>query len=670
MHRGIVAGWLGDVKRVSVIVARAVLRHPVSLAVAAGALGMAIAHVTAAGEVALEGAGFSVLSWMGLIVMLVIVERMMGSVRAGIVAAAGTATAVVLAWGVLSTLAALGEGLSNAALQYQPWVPSVTTALLVTVASGSLRPATRRSVRWAAFTVIVAMLLVNGHSSDVARAAAVLPGLAVAAWWAPSAAVRPWPAGARSTWRRIVSSALVVMASALALAAVTPDASGVLAWTGAAVDSSLAPLAAALLLVSALLIDLGRIVGVVLAGGVLFVVAAVVFVELVLTPLLEGDLWWSGISGGEMEWQIVIALAGVLPAVAALIVVLGGRAIVRRAAPVATAEERATARSAARALGTGTFAHMATWAGNSVWIGADGAVVAYRVRSGVAITVGDPICSDRAATIRAFSDFCDQRGWMPVFYSVHAETAEDLARAGWSTMPVGTEAVLATDDFSLSGKRRQDLRTAVNRAGRESVEAHWTRYAELDAQKREQIERICGHWAGEKALPEMGFTLGGLAELQDDDVRLMLVIGADGYVHAVTSWLPRRRHGVVVGWTLDVMRRAGKAMPGAMEFAIVSAIRQAQADGVPVISLSGTPLAPHEGARRGRLSCRMVRALEPAYGFSSLERFKAKFGAEHRPLWMCYPEGLQLGRVGSALVRAYVPGLRLRGVVATLKAMA
>ena len=51
-------------------VVRAVLRHPVSLAVAAGALGMWVAHVTAAGEVALDGAAFSVLSWLGLVVML------------------------------------------------------------------------------------------------------------------------------------------------------------------------------------------------------------------------------------------------------------------------------------------------------------------------------------------------------------------------------------------------------------------------------------------------------------------------------------------------------------------------------------------------------------------------------------------------------------------------
>lgn len=663
-------GWLDSVKSALAAVVRAVLRHPVSLAVAAGAVGMGTAHVTAAGEVGLDGAVFSVLSWIGLIAVLVVVERMRGSVRAALVTAVGTAVAVVLAWSVLSTLAAWGEELSQAALEYQVWTPSVTAVVLVTAVSGALRPATRRSLRWAVFTVVVAMLLVNGHASDVARAAAVLPGLAAAAWWTRSAPVRLWPAGPRSTWRRVVSSALVVMASALALVAVTPHASGVLAWTGSAVDPAFAPLAAALLVVSALLIYAGRVVGVALAGAVLLVVAGAVFVELLLRPFLDGDLWWSGMSGGEVEWQIVIALAGILPAVAALLVVVGARAVVRRAAPLPTAADRAVARAAIRRMGTGTFAHMAIWAGNSIWTGPDGAVVAYRVRNGIAFTVGDPICIDRPAAVRAFAAFCEQRGWMPVFYSVHDETADALVAAGWSRTPVGTEAVLSTAGFSLSGKRRQDLRTAVNRAARESVTAVWTRYVDLDAGIRTQVDGICSAWAADKSLPEMGFTLGGLAELTDEEVRLMLVVGADGRVHAVTSWLPRQRDGIVVGWTLDVMRRAEGAMPGAMEFAIVSTIRRAEEDGVPTVSLSGTPLAPHEGTVPGRLSRRVVRALEPAYGFSSLERFKSKFGAEQEALWMCFPEALQLGRIAPALVKTYVPQLRLRGVIATLKAMA
>ena len=661
---------LDGVKRVLAIALRTAVRYPVSLAAAAGAVGMGIAHVTGAGEAAFDGAVFSVLSWGALLAVLALAEHRRGSVQTVLVAAAGTAVAVVLAWAGLSVVAALGEPLSQIALEHQVWTPSVTTVVLAVAVSGSLSPATRRTLRWAALTLVMAMLLVNGHVSDVARAVAVLPGLAGSAWWARSSAVGAWPAGVRSTWRRIVPSALVVMASALALAAVTPEASGLLAWTGAAVDPAIAPLAAVLLLVSAVLVALGRVIGVVLSGVILLFVAAVVFSEVVLPPLLDGDLFRTGGTGADAEWQIVVVLAGILPALAALIVVAGARAVVRRAAPVPTAADRAAVRAAVRRAGTGTFAHMATWAGNSLWTGPDGAVVAYRVRSGVAFTVGDPICTDPVAAVRGFSAFCDERGWTPVFYSVHDETADALAAAGWSRAPVGTEAVLATAGFSVSGKRRQDLRTAVNRAARESVDAVWTRYVDLDSATRAQVDGICSAWAADKSLPEMGFTLGGLAELVDEDVRLMLVVGADGRVHAVTSWLPRQRDGVIVGWTLDVMRRGENPMPGAIEFAIVSTIRRAEADGVPTVSLSGTPLAPHEGTIPGRLSRRVVRALEPAYGFSSLERFKGKFGAEHEALWMCFPEALQLGRIAPALVKVYVPQLRLRGVIAALKAMA
>jgi lysylphosphatidylglycerol synthetase-like protein (DUF2156 family) len=312
---------------------------------------------------------------------------------------------------------------------------------------------------------------------------------------------------------------------------------------------------------------------------------------------------------------------------------------------------------------------MATWAGNSVWVGPDGAVVAYRVRGGVAITVGDPICTDRAATIRAFSDFCEQRGWMPVFYSVHAETAADLAGAGWSAMPVGTEAVLTTAGFSLSGKRRQDLRTAVNRAARESVDAVWTRYVDLDGAARAQVDLICGRWARTKRFRKWASRSGscrteGRRGAPDARHRRRR---PRPRCHELASPSPRgRRRGMDAG--CHAPRRRGHAGSDGVRDRVdhPAGGGRRHPDDQPVRYAARSA----RGRRARRLSRRVVRALEPAYGFSSLERFKAKFGAEHRPLWMCYPEGLQLGRIGSALVRAYVPGLRLRGIVATLKAMA
>ena len=56
----------------------------------------------------------------------------------------------------------------------------------------------------------------------------------------------------------------------------------------------------------------------------------------------------------------------------------------------------------------------------------------------------------------------------------------------------------------------------------------------------------------------MGFTLGGVTEAFDPDVRVGLAVDAAGSVHGVTSWLPvHGPAGTVDGWTLDLMRRRG-----------------------------------------------------------------------------------------------------------------
>ncbi len=53
----------------------------------------------------------------------------------------------------------------------------------------------------------------------------------------------------------------------------------------------------------------------------------------------------------------------------------------------------------------------------------------------------------------------------------------------------------------------------------------------------------------------MGFTLGSLDELRDRDVRLLLAVGPDERIEAVTSWMPSWTDGEITGWTLDFMRR-------------------------------------------------------------------------------------------------------------------
>ncbi len=146
----------------------------------------------------------------------------------------------------------------------------------------------------------------------------------------------------------------------------------------------------------------------------------------------------------------------------------------------------------------------------------------------------------------------------------------------------------------------------------------------------------------------------------------MLAVDRDEHVHAVTSWMPVYRDGVLMGLTLDFMRRRADGFRAAMEFLIASAVLAAQERRLEFLSLSGAPLAGVEpdGARGDGSGLEAMldllgATLEPVYGFRSLLAFKAKFQPRYRPLYLVFPDPAALPAIGVAVTRAYLPRLSL-----------
>jgi lysylphosphatidylglycerol synthetase-like protein (DUF2156 family) len=186
-----------------------------------------------------------------------------------------------------------------------------------------------------------------------------------------------------------------------------------------------------------------------------------------------------------------------------------------------------------------------------------------------------------------------------------------------------------------------------------------------------QVRAISEQWVGDKGLPEMGFTLGGLDEAMDPEVRVGLAIDADGTVHGVTSWMPAYGvDGSPRGWTLDVMRRLPDGFRYTMEFLIASACLTFKEEEAEFVSLSGVPLAragagaadPDRGILDAFLDTLGAR-LEPYYGFRSLQAFKSKFQPAHAPLYLVFPDEAALPRIGLALSRAYLPEAGVRDLL-------
>jgi lysylphosphatidylglycerol synthetase-like protein (DUF2156 family) len=333
-----------------------------------------------------------------------------------------------------------------------------------------------------------------------------------------------------------------------------------------------------------------------------------------------------------------------------------------RADPGASDAERA--RELARRGGS-DLGWLTTWAGNSYWFDEAGeAAVAYRVHGSVALTTADPIGAPGDETIAAFARFCREHGWTPALYSVTDDTRRACDALGWSSVQVAEETVLPLPELTFTGKKWQDVRTALNRAAKAGITAEWIRWADAPLALTDQIRAISEEWVADKGLPEMGFTLGGLEELADPDVRCLLAVDADRTVHGVTSWLPVHRDGAVVGWTLDFMRRRETGFRGVMEFLIASAVLRFQEEDAEFLSLSGAPLARldrgEQPAALQRLLDVVGHALEPVYGFRSLLAFKAKFQPEYRPLHLCYPDPAALPAIGLAITRAYLPEVTAR----------
>lgn len=366
---------------------------------------------------------------------------------------------------------------------------------------------------------------------------------------------------------------------------------------------------------------------------------------------LEGILF---ASSGTLFWLLALAAVWVL--------------LLRRHHIGGLAQED---RNEARQLvktGGDSLSWMALWEPNKYWFRADrSAGVAYQQHGNVALTLAGPFGRRdvHEDAVLEFLEFCSQHALVPCLYSCTDELWPLLAQRGFRRVAVAQETRLSIRGLEFKGKDWQNVRTALNRAEKMGITAVWGSYSGLPHHLRAQLGEVSEEWAAQKRVPEMGFTLGGLDELMDDDVLCCVAADGDGHVYGVTSWLPVFEDGHVVSWTLDFMRRRGDGFPGVMEFLIASAILELRST-VETISLSGSPLAREKGEIEQRAEglagiLELVgQALEPVYGFRSLASFKSRFQPAYRSLYLYYQDPLQLPAMGRALSQAYLPGLSVR----------
>ncbi|MFN8619780.1 MAG: DUF2156 domain-containing protein [Chloroflexota bacterium] len=532
------------------------------------------------------------------------------------------------------------------------------------VATATLPAPWRLRARLVLVGAVLLMVALVGQLADLEHLVAVVLSLPFAERLAGSRAVAGVTRPSHREQRWIVAVGFAVVAVAQAIVHVVPDR---LTPFGPVEHTPWTWLFAAIVVGVALLVARQLRRGRRWAWWLATIVAAVQVAAgaLILIVLFVDPTWLEANAGQGSAAQL---LGGGTIWLAWLIVLLLARRAFGSAGPAPSlarsGSDPGTAKRLLHEHGGCSVSWMTTWPRMRHMVSADGTgFIGFREHAGVAIALGDPVGPDGAAEdlLDDFVARCEAADVIPFLFSCTAPTAAAAARLGWQTVQIAEDTLIDLPDLAFTGKSWQPIRTAINRAEAEGVRFELVTLADQPEAIREQVVAISTQWLGEKALPEMGFTLGGVPEAMDPEARVALAIDGDGKVHGVLSWLPAcRRGGGVEGWTLDVMRRLDGGFGKTMEFLIASSALAFKEDGASYVSLGGAPLARSRDAAAAdrpieQLLDLLGATMEPLYGFRSLHQFKSKFNPRVEPMLMAFRDEADLARIGIALTRAYVP---------------
>jgi len=318
-------------------------------------------------------------------------------------------------------------------------------------------------------------------------------------------------------------------------------------------------------------------------------------------------------------------------------------AVKRPALTLPSRSELDLARTLYTANGGGEFAHLTFMRDKHLFWAADRqAVVAYGSIRNRLVALGSP-CGPEATLDRAileFRRFADAQDRVPVFYEVLEPDLSHYHDHGFDLFKLGELAIIELAEFSLAGKRWEDLRQAVNRSTKERITFEIVT-APFDSVVLAEVKRVSDAWLTDKDSAEKGFSLGRFDADYISLSPLALVRRSGELIAFANLVLP---YGPNDAASLDMMRHVGDAPRSTMDFLFAQVMLWAQAQGYRTFSLGMAPLSrvgDNQYARfNERLAALAFRYGNSLYNYQGVRRYKDKFKPEWTGTYLAYPRGV------------------------------
>jgi len=319
-----------------------------------------------------------------------------------------------------------------------------------------------------------------------------------------------------------------------------------------------------------------------------------------------------------------------------------------------TVGERRVARDLIDAYGSDSLAFFALRRDKSyLFSPSRRAFLAYRVVAGTALVSGDPVgeeeeIDDLLAELRRR---VGARGWRLAVVGASDENLDRYRALGLKPVPIGEEAVLRPQQFSLEGRAIRKVRQSVSRLRKAGYSVRIVAADEVAPALEVELEDLSAAWL--RGQPERGFSMA-IDDLHVPGTVLALADDAGGRVGGFLHLAPSPAGG---GWSLSTMRRRPDSPNGLTEFLVVEALAWAREMDASELSLNFCALTDFISPDRVRTPVRRVvrRGLLLADNVFQLDRlytFNRKFFPEWRRRYVCVERFTDLPAVGFAYLHA------------------
>jgi lysyl-tRNA synthetase class 2 len=293
------------------------------------------------------------------------------------------------------------------------------------------------------------------------------------------------------------------------------------------------------------------------------------------------------------------------------------------------------------------------------------AAITYRVLADVSLVSADPI-GPRSAWAPAIDAWLAEArffGWFPAVLAASEDGAKAYVDAGLKALPIGDEAIIEVDDFTLEGPAMQPVRRAVHRVQRAGYTISVQRHADLSPGQLAEIEQRAEDWRGDDTERGFSMALGRLGDPVDGNCVAVLAHDAHGQLRGMLSMVPWGQRGL----SLDLMRRDRDSENGLVEAMVAELVTASRDDlGVRAISLNFAMFrgvfsaAERVGAGPVvRVTSRVLTFASRYWQIESLYRSNARYLPRWTPRYLCYDSSLTLTRVALAagVAEGFLPAL-------------